>query len=333
MVVACQQHLRVKPSPSRRRELLLALLVLSYAAAAAKAQDVYKSVDAQGHVVYSDQPDTSSPMQIGQYQGNDSDSAADMRANVPPPALPDSDQPPCPEDGYLWTPGYWAWDGTAYYWVPGAWVAPPRVGVLWTPGYWAFVDTMYVFYRGYWGPHVGYYGGINYGFGYGGVGFFGGRWEGNSFAYNRVATNVNGNIIHNFYDEAVVHHAASSRVSYNGGPGGTTAVASAQEKLAAAQLRQQQPQRIHIQPSSPRPSAMGPAGSVHAVNAPEPRQSVSNAPGSETAHRLVVPSAASHTNYARAPVSTAVHPAGPTAKPIPPRTVPSASARSVHLEK
>jgi len=333
MVVVCQQHLRAKPDPSRRGELLLTLLVLSCAAAALKAQDVYKTVDAQGHVVYSDQPDTS-PMQTDRDQGNDSDSAAEMRANAPPPPLPNSDQPPCSEDGYLWTPGYWAWDGTAYYWVPGTWVAPARVGVLWTPGYWAFVDTVYVFRRGYWGPQVGYYGGINYGFGYGGVGFVGGRWIGNSFAYNRAVTNVNAKVIHNFYDEAVVHHIASNRVSYNGGPGGTTAIPSAQEKLAAAQLRlQQQPQRIHIQPSSPNPTPMGQAGSAHPENAVVPRQAVSNAPGAETAHRIVVPPAVSHTNYVRAPVNTTVRPLGATGQPNPPHTTPSASTRLLHLEK
>jgi hypothetical protein len=27
-----------------------------------------------------------------------------------PPALPIYEQPPCPEEGYLWTPGYWAYD-------------------------------------------------------------------------------------------------------------------------------------------------------------------------------------------------------------------------------
>ena len=27
-----------------------------------------------------------------------------------PPALPVYDQPLCPGDGYLWAPGYWAWD-------------------------------------------------------------------------------------------------------------------------------------------------------------------------------------------------------------------------------
>ncbi len=55
-----------------------------------------------------------------------------------PPAIPQYEQPPAPGDGYIWTPGYWAWDAAAddYYWVEGAWVAPPYVGALWTPGWW-----------------------------------------------------------------------------------------------------------------------------------------------------------------------------------------------------
>ena len=38
-----------------------------------------------------------------------------------PPAIPVYEQPICPGDGYIWTPGYWAWDPDAddYYWVPG----------------------------------------------------------------------------------------------------------------------------------------------------------------------------------------------------------------------
>ena len=78
-----------------------------------------------------------------------------------------------------------------YYWVPGVWVRPPRVGVLWTPGYWGFAGGFYGWHAGYWGPHVGFYGGINYGFGYGGVGFFGGRWAGERFRYNTAVMNVN----------------------------------------------------------------------------------------------------------------------------------------------
>ena len=62
--------------------------------------------------------------------------------------------------------------------------ASAAVGVLWTPGYWGWGGSAFLWHEGYWGPHVGFYGGINYGFGYGGVGFFGGRWDGGHFAYN-----------------------------------------------------------------------------------------------------------------------------------------------------
>ncbi len=50
---------------------------------------------------------------------------------VGPPALPVYEQPPCPQEGYLWTPGYWAYGDEGYYWVPGVWVAPfglPDIG-------------------------------------------------------------------------------------------------------------------------------------------------------------------------------------------------------------
>jgi hypothetical protein len=43
------------------------------------------------------------------------------------PELPVYEQPICPGDGYIWTPGYWAWDGE-YYWVPGTWVMAPKSG-------------------------------------------------------------------------------------------------------------------------------------------------------------------------------------------------------------
>jgi hypothetical protein len=168
-------------------------------------------------------------------QPSESDPAADadVRTAEAPPPLQDETQTPCPDDGYLWTPGYWAW-GTRYYWVPGAWVPPPRVGLLWTPGYWEFAGAVYVFHRGYWAPHVGYYGGINYGFGYGGTGFAGGRWVGNTFAYNRAVNNLNSSSVHNTYDEPPIRNAAMGKVSYNGGPGGTTATPTPQERAAAS---------------------------------------------------------------------------------------------------
>jgi len=144
---------------------------------------------------------------------------ADLEVREAPPPLPDYDQPPCPEDGYLWTPGYWAWQsadlgGGDYYWVPGTWVQPPSVGVLWTPAYWGYEGGRYAFHRGYWGPHVGFYGGINYGYGYTGNGYAGGAWRGDRFAYNRAVTNVNVNIVHNTYNTTVINNFRGSRNSY-----------------------------------------------------------------------------------------------------------------------
>jgi hypothetical protein len=139
-----------------------------------------------------------------------------------PPALPIYEQPLCPADGYLWTPGYWAFYDGGYYWVPGMWVQAPQVGFLWTPGYWGWGGNAFIFNEGYWGPQVGYYGGINYGYGYGGTGYEGGRWEGGHFAYNTSVNHVNTAIIQNTYNTPVVN-VSENHVSYNGGAGGVEA--------------------------------------------------------------------------------------------------------------
>ncbi len=151
-----------------------------------------------------------------------------------PPALPLYEQPPCPDEGYLWTPGYWAWDPDYedYYWVPGTWVLAPEPGYLWTPPYWAWGDGGFVFYDGYWGPQVGFYGGIDYGFGYFGTGFEGGRWDHGHFFYNRAVMNVNVTNIHDVYDQRV-EHTVVNHVSYNGGNGGITARPTPQQEAAA----------------------------------------------------------------------------------------------------
>ena len=154
-----------------------------------------------------------------------------VSVTIAPPVLPVYTQPICPGDGYLWNPGYWAYGDAGYYWVPGVWVRPPQVGLLWTPGYWGWGGGVYVFHAGYWGPHVGFYGGVNYGFGYGGVGFGGGRWEGGHFAYNTAVVNVNRTVIHNVYEDRTVinHNVVGVRTSFNGGVGGIQVRASERE--------------------------------------------------------------------------------------------------------
>jgi hypothetical protein len=162
---------------------------------------------------------------------------------IAPPILPVYVQPACPAPGYIWTPGYWAWGPDGYYWVPGVWVLPPRVGLLWTPGYWGYAGGIYVWHPGYWGPHVGFYGGVNYGFGYFGVGFAGGFWSGGVFRYNAAVLNVNAAVVRNVYvDRTVIRNTPIiNRVSYNG-PGGVMAQPTFQERMA---MREQ-----HFQPTA-----------------------------------------------------------------------------------
>jgi hypothetical protein len=150
-----------------------------------------------------------------------------------PPELPVYDQPVCPADGYIWTPGYWAWDGYDYYWVPGTWVLAPQPGYFWTPAWWGWGGSGFIFHEGYWGPRVGFYGGINYGFGYFGHGYEGGHWDHDHFFYNRTVNNVNVNIIHNTYNTTIVNNYGNSRVSYNGGRGGIESRATSLEESAA----------------------------------------------------------------------------------------------------
>jgi hypothetical protein len=164
-------------------------------------------------------------------------SPAQVRITVAfgPPPLPVYEQPICPGDGYIWAPGYWAWDDEDgdYYWVPGTWILAPEIGFLWTPPWWGWEDDVFLFHEGYWGPHVGFYGGVVYGFGYFGFGFVGGRWENDHFFYNRSVTNINVVNVRNVYNETVVNNNVTiNRVSYNGGPGGIAARPRPEDQIA-----------------------------------------------------------------------------------------------------
>lgn len=122
---------------------------------------------------------------------------------------------------------------TGYYWVPGIWVLAPQPGLLWTPGYWGWADGIYVWHDGYWGRHVGFYGGVCYGYGYTGVGFYGGYWRSGVYYYNRSVTNVNVTAVRTTYSRAVVNNTVPSRISYNGGTAGILAKPTAKELVAA----------------------------------------------------------------------------------------------------
>ena len=247
-------------------------------------------------------------------------------ADAPPPLL-NYEQAPCLEEGYLWTPGYWNWRGAGFYWVPGAWVQPPRVGLLWTPGYWAFMGGIYLFHAGYWGPHVGYYGGINYRYGYFGSGFVGGRWEGDSFAYNRAVNNLSAGVIHHTYSERAAGKAVRNMVSYNGGPGGTTTTPTVEERAAAAEphVSATPRQRQIVLQSASNPELRAQTG-PHPAAAAAKTAAVVSPPGPVRAAGAAAATAATSAATSAAPASHALarvaaqpnitlHPQGATERP------------------
>ncbi len=154
---------------------------------------------------------------------------------VAPPPLPVYEQPAIPEPGYIWTPGYWSYGPEGYFWVPGTWFQPPQYGLLWTPGYWAWADGVFVWNAGYWAPEVGFYGGVNYGFGYPGHGYEGGYWRDRNFYYNRTVNNISDVHVTNVYTKTVVNNVTVNRVSYVGGTGGLVARPTSQEEQVAHQ--------------------------------------------------------------------------------------------------
>jgi hypothetical protein len=140
-----------------------------------------------------------------------------LSVGIAPPPIPIYAQPIAPGYGYIWTPGYWAYGPDGYYWVDGAWVYPPYVDALWTPGYWGWGSGLYFWHPGYWGRTIGYYGGINYGFGYFGTGFYGGYWNGGHFFYNSAYNHIG------FHDHSGFVY--NQRVNgFDGRPGGAAFV-------------------------------------------------------------------------------------------------------------
>ncbi len=202
-----------------------------------------------------------------------------------PPPLPEYDQPAIPGPGYVWTPGYWSYaDDSGYYWVPGAWAQPPRQGLLWTPGYWGWRDGAFAFIPGYWGARVGFYGGVNYGHGYGGAGYEGGYWQGDRFFYNRAANNFGNARLPDVYEKPI-GIAHGPQVSYHGGPGGLAATPTPQD-LAAARAEHTPPtaeQTNHVQMAGKNPALQFKQNNGHPSITATPRLSQFNGAGAGAA--------------------------------------------------
>jgi hypothetical protein len=258
---------------------------------------------------------------------------------IAPPALPVYAQPVIPGEGYIWTPGYWAYGDAGYYWVPGVWVLAPEPGLLWTPGYWGFEGGFYGWHGGYWGPHIGFYGGVNYGFGYGGIGFCGGEWRGGHFFYNSAVANFGGVHVTNVYrDTTIVHNTTIVNVNHTSfnGPGGVVRTPTAEERsfasehhveptanqmqhqTAASQDRNQLASVNHGRPATPAASNVGAYHQVaqqHAATAP-----ISSA--DKQAGKSFTPSSE------HAASNTAQHGAEPSAHESAPASRPEAAERT-----
>ena len=67
-----------------------------------------------------------------------------------PPAIPVETQTVSPGPRYVWTRGYWRWNGAKYVWVQGSWVVRPRPAAVWVEGQWQRRPGGWVWIAGHW---------------------------------------------------------------------------------------------------------------------------------------------------------------------------------------
>src|SRR5262249_34139372 len=60
-----------------------------------------------------------------------------------------------PGPGYVWTPGYYRWDGRAYVWIPGRHVLAPRPHAVWVQGHWVRERRGWYWIDGHWRAKAG----------------------------------------------------------------------------------------------------------------------------------------------------------------------------------
>ncbi len=76
--------------------------------------------------------------------------AGEIIVETAPPPLRVEVRPPCPVVGYVWTPGYWHWEGGHHIWAAGRWVAPPRPGAVWVAPRWERAGARWRLHPGLW---------------------------------------------------------------------------------------------------------------------------------------------------------------------------------------
>ena len=74
----------------------------------------------------------------------------DIQLNFGPPP-PRYEVVPPPRAGYVWAPGYWAWNGYQHVWVRGHWIAA-RPGYVWVADRWERRGPHWHHVHGHWRP-------------------------------------------------------------------------------------------------------------------------------------------------------------------------------------
>ena len=77
-----------------------------------------------------------------------SQARVDFIVGVAPPA-PRVEVVPRARVGYVWSPGYWRWNGYRHVWVGGVWVHS-RPGWYWVPSHWTPNGPHWHYVPGYW---------------------------------------------------------------------------------------------------------------------------------------------------------------------------------------
>ena len=74
--------------------------------------------------------------------------AAELIIGMAPPAAR-VEVAPAVRRGYVWSPGYWRWNGYRHVWVGGYWVRE-RPGWYWRPAHWVAYGPRWHYVPGYW---------------------------------------------------------------------------------------------------------------------------------------------------------------------------------------